>query len=144
MPAIYDKPGLRFQYPDSWKLEEEEPRPGKNAATVYSPGGAFWSVAVRSPLADPRELIAEAVDAIREEYAAVEAEEISETISGHEAVGCDLNFFYLDLINTSAVRCIRTTQATYVIFCQAEERDFEELEPVFRAMMYSVLESKKG
>ena len=144
MPAIYDKPGLRFQYPDSWKLEEEELHAGKNVATVYSPGGAFWSVAVRSPLADPRELIAEAVDAMREEYAAVEAEEISETISGHEAVGCDLNFFYLDLINTSAVRCIRTTQATYVIFCQAEERDFEELEPVFRAMTYSVLESKKG
>lgn len=144
MPAIYDKPGLRFQYPESWDLEEDEPRPGQNAATVYSPGGAFWSVAVRSPLADPRDLIAEAVDAMREEYAAVESEEISETISGYEALGCDLNFFYLDLTNTSSVRCIRTSQATYVIFCQGEDQEFEALEPVFLAMTCSLLESEKG
>ena len=143
MPAIYDKPGLRFQYPDSWKLEEDEPRPGKNAATVYSPGGAFWSVAVRSPRTDPRELIAEAVDAMREEYAAVDAEEISETISGYEAVGFDLSFFCLDLTSTSAVRCVRTPQANYVIFCQGEDQEFEALEPVFRAMTFSLLQSEK-
>lgn len=143
MPAIYDKSGLKFQYPDNWKLEEDEPRPGRNAATVYSPGGAFWSVAVRPPQSDPRELIAEAVEAMREEYSVVEAEETSEIISGFEAVGCDLSFFYLDLISTSAVRCIRTQKATYLIYCQGEDREFETLEPVFLAMTYSLLEGEQ-
>lgn len=143
MPALYDKSGLRFQYPENWKLEEDEPRPGQNAATVYSPGGAFWSVAVRSPLADPRKLIAEAVEAMREEYSAVEADQTTEFISGFEAVGCNLSFFYLDLISTSSVRCIRTQKATYLIYCQAEDQEFEVLEPVFRAMTYSLLEAEQ-
>ncbi len=64
---------------------------------------------------------------------------VSQLISGHELVGYDLNFFYLDLTNTALIRCIRTDRATYAVFCQAEDREFDRVHAVFDAMTTSLL-----
>ena len=60
-------------------------------------------------------------------------------VAGHGLVGYDLNFFFLDLTNTACVRSLRTDQATYTIFCQAEDREFVQIRPVFLAMTTSLL-----
>ncbi len=59
--------------------------------------------------------------------------------AGRSLVGYDLNFFFLDLTNTARIRCVGTERATYTVFCQAEDREFERIEPVFRAMTTSLL-----
>jgi len=54
-------------------------------------------------------------------------------------VGFDLSFYYLDLISTASVRCFRTGRATYAFFCQAEDREFTQIQQVFLAMATSFL-----
>ena len=39
MAAIFDKLGIRFQYPENWTLDESEALAGDQAVTVFSPGG---------------------------------------------------------------------------------------------------------
>lgn len=141
MPGEYRKLGIAFQYPENWTLDEDDAVAGRNSVTVYSPGGAFWSVSVHPHGTDPQKLAKAAVKAMEEEYKELETEEAEETIAGHELTGYDLNFYYLDLTNTATVRCVLTPRATYAIFCQAEDREFEQIQQVFRAMTTSFLQN---
>lgn len=143
MPAKFEKLGISFQYPDNWTLDEQDMLAGRNSVTVYSPGGAFWSVAVHPHSADPARLAKAAVEAMKQEYDELDAEEAREAVAGREMIGYDLNFCYLDLINTARVRCLRTDQSTWTIFCQAEDREFDRIEMVFQAMTTSLLNGLK-
>jgi hypothetical protein len=64
---------------------------------------------------------------------------VSERIGGEQIGGYDLNFFYLDLTNTALIRSFRTADASCLVLCQAEDRDFAEVGPVFRAITTSLL-----
>jgi hypothetical protein len=143
MPAEFNKLGISFQYPENWSLDEDDAVAGRKSVTVYSPGGAFWSISVHPRSTDPVKLAKSAVDAMKTEYAELEVEKTRETIAGRELVGYDLNFFYLDLTNTASVRCIRTDRATYTVFCQAEDREFDRIRGVFLAMTSSFLGNLK-
>ncbi len=70
-------------------------------------------------------------------------EKIRENVAGRELFGYDLAFFYLDLITQAQVRCLQTDRHTLVIFCQAEDRQFEKLTPVFKAILTSLIQSIK-
>ena len=147
MPALFRKLGISFQYPDNWALDEEDALAGRKSVTVFSPGGAFWSVSVHPQSTHPLRMAEAAVDAIREEYAELEVEEARETIAGRETVGFDLTFYYLDLVNSASVRCLRTDRATYAVFCQAEDHEFDQLHPVFLAIttsLFSALRPAQG
>jgi hypothetical protein len=133
--------GIAFQYPDNWVLDEDEARAGRHSVTVYSPAGGFWSIAVYPRGTDPAKLARAALKAMQEEYEDSENEEVQETIAGRELTGYDLNFFYLDLTNTACIRCLRTQRATYTVFWQAEDREFEQYRLVFQAMITSFLRS---
>src|SRR5262245_2960149 len=122
MPGHYDNLGIRFQYPDNWELDTGDAARGQTAITVYSPGGAFWSLAAHPPDADADKLIAAAESTMRKEYPELDAERVEQEFDGHALVGADLNFIYLDLTNTCQIRCLRTPAATYVVFTQAEDR----------------------
>jgi hypothetical protein len=139
MPAKYDKLGISFQYPENWTLDEADALAGRNSVTVYSPGGAFWSVAVHPRSADAEKLARGVVNLMKEEYEELEAEEASETVGGQAATGFDMNFYYLDFTNSAQVRMLKTDRATYTVFCQGEDREFDRLQPVFRAMTASLL-----
>ncbi len=139
MPATFDNLGITFQYPDNWQLDEEELRAGKSAVTVFSPGGAFWAVAIHPASAAPARMAQAALDTMRKEYEGLEAEPVNETIAGHELVGFDLNFFYLDLTNTAGIRSLRVGGTTYTILFQAEDREYGEIGLVFDAITVSLL-----
>ena len=141
MPAKFDKMGVRFSYPENWTLDQDELKENCSAITVYSPGGGFWSLAVHPAGTSAGKLAAEARDAMGEEYEHLEALEIEETIVHVRLIGFDLHFFYLDLTNTAQIRCVRRANATYVIFCQAEDHEFEQFGEVFRAITTSLLSS---
>lgn len=140
MPAVFEKLGVRFEYPDSWKIDEEEARESGDTITVYSPGGAFWTLNIVSePGVDHEELTAASVEAMRDEYDELDASPVTEMLDGVELTGYDMNFYCLDLTNTARVRAVERQQTTYVILCQAEDREFDVVSPVFDAMTASLL-----
>ncbi len=138
MPAKCELPGLRFQYPENWTLDDVVHDSHSDSVTVYSPSGAFWSAARYPPSAEPYVLARAVVDAMRQEYDSLEAHQTRDTIAGHELVGYDLFFYCLDMTNTAQVRAASIRGSTCVVFQQAEDHDFEGLGPVFRAMSTSL------
>jgi hypothetical protein len=141
MPARFDSLGISFQYPDNWTLDDSDALLGRKSVTVYSPGGAFWSVAIHSATADAARLVGTIVETMRQEYQGLEAEEAEESLAGHRLVGYDLAFYCLDLTNTAQVRGIQTSHSAYTIYCQAEDREYERVKRVFQAMTVSLLSS---
>jgi hypothetical protein len=144
MPARFHKLGISFQYPENWTLDDSDAVLGRKSVTVYSPSGAFWSVSIHSGSIEPAKLALAALEAMKKEYPGIEAEEAQETIAGHELIGYDLAFYYLDLTNTALIRCLRIAHTTYTIFCQAEDRDFAQIQGVFLAMTTSFLSHLKA
>jgi len=142
MPGVYDKMGIRFLYPDNWTLDQKDAVGGNLSVTVEAPGGAFLSVAVHPLAIDTAELALTALDALRAEYPAAESEPASEQILDQTASGYDVSFFYLDFVNTATIRTLRTPVATCLVLCQAEDREYEALAPVFRAITTSLLTPK--
>lgn len=141
MPAVYEKLGVSFQYPENWELDEREAFENQPGVTVYSPGGAFWSLVFQPARVDPHEAAKAALAALRKEYDELDAEEVSEEIGSRTLVGFDLNFYYLDLTNTAYIRAFRTPGTSYLILCQAEDRELVTVDAVFRAITTSLIHS---
>ncbi len=117
-------------------------RAGQSAVTVFSPGGAFWSVALHTlSAAVPTQMAQAALDAMRKEYEELDAEPVHEAIAGHDLVGFDLNFFCLDLTNTACIRSLRVDNTTYTILFQAEDHEYSQVSPVFAAITLTLLQS---
>ena len=141
MTAIYDKLGIRFQYPENWRLEEDEALAGNNAISVYSPSTAFWSVTIHSRFEDQQRLLDTVLAAMREEYDHLEAEPVEEKLGDYEVTGYDLHFYCLDLTNTCWVRCCTTDRGTFLLLAQAEDREFDHYSPVFQAITHTLMQS---
>jgi hypothetical protein len=139
MTAVFDKLGIRFQYPENWTLETDAAGGGQQTVSVYSPEGAFWTVMRHPANTDLTELAQTALVAMQNEYDELDSEAVSEEIGDVELSGYDLNFYCLDLTNTAWIRVANTEAATFLLICQAEDREFEQVSPVFQAMMASLL-----
>jgi hypothetical protein len=134
MPATFQGLGISFQYPDNWTLDDSDALLGRKSVTVYSPGGAFWSVTIHSGSADPAKSAAAVVDAMKHEY---------ETMAGRRLTGYDLAFYCLDLTNSACVRSLRVGHSTYTVFWQAEDRELNLVKRVFQAITTTFLSSLK-
>ncbi len=154
MPAIYDKLGIRFQYPENWLLDESEAPQGEvsfdelmevpegeggQSVTVFSPNGAFWTLVMHPQQAELDRLGDAVITAMRQEYDELDVEPVRESVDGWELQGFNLNFFCLDLTNTTWIRVGRKPDASFVLLCQAEDREFQRVRPVFQAMTSSLL-----
>ena len=129
--------GLAFDYPDNWSIDTTDSAVARAAVTVYSPEGAFWSVSAHAPGGDPAVLSEAVVGQMREEYRDLDSEAATETVSGRKLSGYDLNFYCLDLTNTAQVRTLATPTAVWLFLCQAEDREWDRIAPVFAAMTES-------
>lgn len=141
MPGVYKKLGLQFQYPENWTVDDTESSPARRSVAVHSPGGAFWSVTVCPAGADPGELAQQVLGVMRAEYDNLDAAPREQRIADHALVGFDISFYCLDLTNTALVRALATPAGTYVLHCQAEDREYERVRLVFDAMTVSLLSS---
>jgi hypothetical protein len=138
MPATYDKIGLRFQYPDNWKLSEdidEIPR----SVVVSSPDGAFWSVDVHPFSVDLDMVLEQMLNAMRTEYDDLETEPHEGEIQGEPTKGHNMAFYCLDFLVACQIRAFKHGHAVYVTTYQAEDRDFDKLKLVFDAITTSML-----
>ncbi len=142
MPAVFDHLGIRFEYPDNWSVDQES----LGAATtegeqviVSGPGTAFWQLSRHPPEAELENLFDEALSALRSVYHEMEVEPSQDTLDDRPIEGFDVNFYCLDFINTSWLRGFKTPEATFLLLCQAEDTELEQVGPVFRAMLASMM-----
>jgi hypothetical protein len=139
MASVYEGQGIRFEYPESWQIDPSQSADEVHSVSVYSPGGAFWTVALHSVDVDPQSVLEAALTAMRETYQDLDAEPVQESIDEVELPGYDINFYCLDMTNTARARCLQTQRGTYLLFCQAEDREFAQIEQVFQAITQSLL-----
>lgn len=133
----FDRFGLAFDYPENWTIDTDDADGRYATVTIYSPDGGFWSVSGHAPGGEARELSAAVVGQMRREYQELDSEPASDAIAGRTLDGFDLNFYCLDLTNTAQVRTLETAHAVYLIHCQAEDRDWDRVAPVFAAITTS-------
>jgi hypothetical protein len=133
MTATYEKHGVEFLFPENWKLEEQEGE-GQWSVAVQSPLTAFWSITVDETGRSPESLAADALAALREEYASLDVSEVNEPVGRWDAVGHDVAFFCLDLTNTGAIRAFRAGSRSVLLLFQANDAEWGQVKRVFRAM----------
>lgn len=138
MPAIFDRSGIRFQYPENWDVDEQESFQQSAHVTVYAPGGGFWSVALHPSSSSPEDLVKAAAAEMKREYDCLDVEPSQAQVAGNDSVGYEINFICLDLLSTARVHSFSAKWSTCVVMYQAEDREFERLEPVFRAISHSL------
>jgi hypothetical protein len=138
MPGVYDKFGVKFLYPENWQIVEEEGNDWPKTVTVQSPDGAFLSLYIYEGGVNLRDLVREAVEAMQQEYEDIEVEEILQPTDGSD-YGYNLDFYCLDLIITAQIRGALVPGKALVWQCQAENREFDKCELVFRAITTSLL-----
>jgi len=129
--------GIDFSYPDSWSLDTDDARDGRVAVTVHTPEGGFWSVSGHAPGGRAADLAEAVVAQMRHEYRDLDAEPAAEEVAERTLSGFDLNFYCLDLTNTARVRTLETPTAVWLLLCQAEDREWDRVAPVFAAMTTS-------
>jgi len=109
--------------------------------TIDSPEAAFFSL-IRYPWnSPPREVLEAALPALKEEYDQLESIEIDPELDIADSRGLELQFYCLDLLVTSKLFAFTVRPYTYLVQMQAEDRTFERLEEVFRAILTSVIRS---
>jgi hypothetical protein len=142
MPAVYQNHGIRFLYPENWSITDEQPDDWPRSVTIQSEHTGFLSLHAYPARQDTAPLIDEVIDSIREIYPELEVLEAREQIGDINTWGVDICFFYLDLLVEAKIRSLRTPTFTLIWHYQAESREFEELQPVFDAVVASLLETQ--
>ncbi len=139
MVAQYDEQGIQFAYPDNWSIADEELEDMPRGVSVQSPSGAYWDVKLFSQEESPAWICDQALQAMREVYENVEAEAVTEGIYGLPATGYNLDFFCLDFLVTTYLRCLVVGQRIALLTYQAESQEFEQQRAVFDAITKSFL-----
>src|SRR4051794_18951823 len=103
MAIRFDEGGIRFQYPENWRLEREDTEEGWTLS-LQSPDTAFALISVNENSPSSEDMLAAALDALKSEYKDVEVQDCVDTIAGQPAVGQDIRFISLDLTNTCWTR----------------------------------------
>ena len=137
MPGRFEQQGVRFQYPENWRLEKEESESGWTV-TVQSPNTAFFLLSYDEDMPSPEQVLETTLDALRSDYPDLEVYDRMETVAGQPAVGHDIQFTSLDLTNTCWTRSFYTDNATVLVMCQTSDLDLEESEPVLKAISASL------
>lgn len=141
MSAEFDNLGVRFLYPENWRLEVEEAEQWPRRITLETPEGGFWSLAIYHPPEDPARLAETTLDAMRQEYPELESSAAEDLVAGVAILGYDMSFFCLDLMVESRVRAFQLGDKAYVMMGQAENRTFDFQGPVFAAITQNLLDN---
>ncbi len=128
--------GIRFQYPEDWSLEREDNDTGWTVS-VQGPGTAFLMVCLREDTPSTEEVADATLEALREDYPGLEADDCIDSIAGQPAIGHVVRFFSLDLTNTCWTRSFYSSYGTVLVLWQVNDLELEESEPVLRAICAS-------
>lgn len=141
MTATYEKHGLKFLYPENWKLTDGQDRELPYQVEIETPSGGIWSVNVFPAEDATEELLADAITALEESYEDVEVTPANPDFEGFPSRGVDAYFYCLDFMVIARIRVIEADRYKLVFLYQAESRDFDVHHEVFRAITTSLLQS---
>ena len=146
MTKIYQGLGLSCMYPENWSLTEDTEEGRVVGFTLESPTSAFMTVTEYPWTVAPREALEQAQDVMKSEYDNIEYDAIDPEVEldGQplaDSRAGDAHFYYLDLLVVSRFVAFTVDRKTFLVQTQAEDRDFEGLEMVFKAMLVSMLKS---
>jgi hypothetical protein len=133
MSHQFTRSGVRFQYPDNWKLEVQDSGDGWSA-TVSSPDTAFLFLSYHADQDDPAALADAALEAMRETYPDLESETTVESLANTPAIGYDLDFFMLDLINSCRIRALSVHVGCLLLMSQCVDDEQAGNGEVLRAI----------
>lgn len=139
MPGTYEKFGISLLYPENWQLTEDQTSRSPYEVSLQAPSGGLWMLTVYTARRPPADLLDEVLRSMRSEYGEVEFDSIKEEMEGTNVQCYEMNFCYLDFVVTAKAHSFSDEQRTYLVHTQAESREFDRLEPVFRAMVLSLL-----
>jgi hypothetical protein len=137
MLKTYERAGVRFQYPEDWDLSVEQDVDFWRVE-LKGPGTAFLIMQVMEGVQDKQKMLTRALEVFQAEYGDIDSYHVQETIASRPALGHDVNFFCLDLTNTSFLRAFNTERRTFFLLAECTDTELEEVEPVFRAIMSSL------
>ncbi len=141
MVAKFERAGICFQYPDNWTLSDEEGTSPSRCVTLQSPESGFWMLQVFDEANKSDEMASETLRSVRQEYQDVEVTELRQEIASIQTIGYGLQFYCLDFVVSARVLSFSIQDRTCVAFCQAEDREFDKVWPVFLAIMTSLLQA---
>jgi hypothetical protein len=139
LTVIYDKLGVRLIYAEGWKITEDDLDAEPRTLSIESPCGGIWELMLYSDPRDGDELADEALSVLGEEYEDLETTGYTTEFADVAASGYEIYFYHLDLLIHSRIITAPLGGQTALLLWQAEDRDFDELEPVFRAMATTLL-----
>jgi hypothetical protein len=137
MTRQFEERGVRFQYPENWRLERAEDESGWSVS-LQSPNTAFMLISVNEEMPSADQVAQTALEALRSEYPELEADDCVDTVAGQPAVGHDIQFFSLDLTNTCWTRSFYCDSGTVLVLWQANDLELPSCEPVLRAITASL------
>jgi hypothetical protein len=137
MVETFEDEGIRFRYPENWRLEREDTDTGWTVV-VQSPDTAYAMISLNDESPSVETTAEAALATMREEYPDLDADSCVDSIAGRPAVGHDIRFFSLDLTNTCWIRSFYCSRGTIVVLCQVNDLELETNEPVLRAICASL------
>jgi hypothetical protein len=139
MVAQFEEGGIRFRYPENWQLEREDTETGW-AVSVHSPKRetAFMVISVDEQMPSTEDVAETALEALRQVYPDLEADDCVASLAGRPAIGHEIRFFSLDLTNTCWTRSFYSASGTVLVLCQIDDLELEVNEPILRAMCASL------
>jgi hypothetical protein len=138
MVATFDEAGIRFRYPENWKLEQQKTENGWSV-TVQSPDTAFLLLSLHEDAPKPRDLAESVLETMRQEYEELEADKVVDTVAGQRAIGHEINFFSLDFSNTCWTRAFSIPAGTVLVMWQMNDLELEKNGQVLRAICVSIV-----
>ncbi|MDG1874237.1 MAG: hypothetical protein P8J27_10015 [Mariniblastus sp.] len=142
MTAKYDKLGLKFLYPENWKLIDDSDSESPHVITLESPDGScIWAVHVYPQDVDRDNILKETLASMQETYEDLEVSQDETELGGREAKGVETLFYCLDFLVRAQLHFVETEDHLLLFWTQSEDREFEKNAQVFKAISFSLLQS---
>jgi hypothetical protein len=138
MPEKFSWLGFELMYPENWRAELDEEA---ETLSIVSPSGAFLSM-MRPASIDSA--FSQAKSAMETEYEEIETETVTRLVGEGLLEGITQRFIYLDFVVTSHLLKLESESedfAPLLIQIQGEDRDLDQQQPVFDAILTSLLQS---
>jgi hypothetical protein len=139
MPAVFNKHGMNFQYPENWEVQENFAADQALEIYLLAPTGAFWSMLAFSADSNGDQLMKDVLASFDQQYDGFECAATNDVLAETRLTGFDSHFFCLDMLVTNKMRTLTVDQHNLLIMSQAESREFEKQELVFDAITTSLL-----
>ncbi len=128
-------------YPENWKLSDQPDEPLPRAITLEAPdGGAIWSVHLYPADSDSHEILEQTLAPLRDTYEDLEVSTAAQDFSNDEPA-VDALFFCLDFLVHTKLQVVNTQEYKLILWYQSEDREFDKLSMVFKAISTSLIQS---